>query len=194
MVDLKKLREDLILKGKHSPKFKVVAEKYAKGNDAKYTELDNIEVSGAINQKDAEVLYNLVQKYKPKKIFEIGTWFGTSALIMATAMEWDGEIHTCDVKDYYVVDHPKIKYYHVKSSKALRQLKGMKFDMVFMDGRFKNDDCRRISRICKIFVTHDYDKGEKGVRNIREMKKRWPDAKLIKPCKGSTVATLICTK
>ena len=85
MVDLKKLREDLILKGKHSPKFKVVLEKYAKGHDAKYMELDNIEESGAINQTDAEVLYDLVQKYKPKKIFEIGTWFGTSALVMAVA-------------------------------------------------------------------------------------------------------------
>jgi len=190
VVDLRKLREDLILKGKHSPKFKVVAEEYAKGNDAKYTELDNIEESGAINQRDAEVLYDLIREHKIKTVFEVGTWFGTSALIMAVA---GAQVWTCDVKDYYVADHSRIKYYQGKSSKILRQLKGMKFDLVFMDGRFKNDDCRRISRMCKIFVTHDYKSGAKGIRNIREMKKRWPGAKLTKPCEGSTVA-ILCTK
>ena len=185
MVDLKKLREDLILKGKHSPKFKVVLEKYAKGHDAKYMELDNVEASGAINQRDAEVLYDLIQKHKIKTVFEIGTWFGTSALVMALA---GARVWTCDVKDYYVADHPNIKFYHGTSSKTLRRLKGMKFDMVFMDGRFKSDDCRRISRICKLFVTHDYEKRKKGQRNIREMKKRWPKAKLTKPREGSSVA------
>ena len=188
MVDLKKLREDLILKGKHSPKFKVVAEKYVKGNDAKYTELDNLERSGAINQRDAEVLYDLIKKHKIKTVFEIGTWFGTSALMMAEA---GAKVWTCDIKDYYVADHPGIYFRQGSSSKMLRELKGLKFGLVFMDGRFRNDDCRRISRICKIFVTHDYKKGKKGIRNIREMKKRWPEAKLTKPCEGSTVAVLI---
>jgi len=195
MEKLKKLREDLILKGKHSPKFQNVPKRFFKVNSAKYTELDNTENSGAINLKDAEVLYDLVCKFKPRKIFEVGTWFGTSSLVMATAMDDEGiggEIHTCDNQDYYVGDHPKIIFYHGKSTAVLRRLKRMEFDMVFMDGRFKTGDAKRISKILKhgVFVTHDYVKGRKGFKNVKAMRRFRKKAKLIKPCKGSSVAWL----
>lgn len=185
---LEEIRRAVILKGKRNPVFQEAFKVHRKAGDENYTNMDDIENSGAINLKDAEVLYELVKKHNVKKVFEVGTWFGTSAVAMAEA---GAEVWTCDAEDYYVADHPGIKFYKGKSSKILRKLKGMKFDMVFIDGRFKHDDCMRMSRICRIFATHDYEKGKKGQRNIKEMRRRWPKSKLHKPQKGSSIAWLI---
>lgn len=186
---IEEIRREIILKGKRNPKFQEAFKTHQKAGDEKYTDLDDIENSGAINLKDAEALCSIIHKNRVEKVFEIGTWFGTSALIMAAAR---AKVWTCDAKNYYVGDHPEVRFYQGMSSKILRyQLKGMKFDMVFVDGRMKHDDCQRISRICRIFAVHDYEKNKKGQRNMREMKKRWPRAKLHKPCKGSTVAWLV---
>ena len=184
---IEQLRSDLILKGKRNPKFQEDFKTHQKAGDEGYTDLNDIENSGAINLVDAQVLFDMIIARRIRTVFEVGTWFGTSARIMAEA---GAEVWTCDSSNYYVADYPRITFYHGKSSKILRKLKGMKFDMVFIDGRFKNDDCRRISRICHIFATHDYERGKKGQRCIREMKKRWPGAVLTRPCVGSTVAWL----
>ena len=185
---IEEIRREIILKGKRSPKFQDAFKAHVKSGDEKYTDLDDIDNSGAINLKDAVALNSIIRKWDVKTVFEIGTWFGTSAMIMASA---GAKVRTCDSSNYYVGESEDVKYYNGMSNKILRRLKGMKFDMVFIDGRFKNDDCTRISRICKIFFTHDYEKGKKGQRNIREMKKRWHGAKFIKSCEGSSIAGLI---
>lgn len=191
IADLKEIHKSLILKGKHSEKFKAASEKHLKGAKEKYTQLDNIDKSGSINLKDAEILFSFIREKNIKTIFEIGTWFGTSAFIMAMAAGEGGMVYTCDTKDYYVAEHENIQYFNGESSKYLRTLKGVKFDFVFIDGSFIGNDAKKISEKTKIIGVHDYMDNKKGVRNIRVLKKIWGKCNLIKPVKGSTVAFLI---
>lgn len=188
------IRKKIILEGKHSPKFKIVPKRYFKSDPKKYLELDNIENSGAINKYDAQVLYSIASYFQPNVIFECGTWFGTSAYIMALALSENSRVYTCDKQDRFVADHPKVKYHNIASNILLKILKkkGVSFDIAFYDGRLEDGDAKRISRHCKskVFITHDYKGKEKGYRNIKAMRKYWPDAELIEPIEGSSVAVL----
>jgi len=168
--ELSQLREGIISSGKRSKRFS----KFAAGKEgAKYYDPDNPDVSGAISERDCEILYDIVHKLQPKTIFEIGTWFGTSAAVMHAAAP-EAKIYTCDKHDLAVVDAPEITKYLKTSSQAIKKLqkKGIKIDLVFADGRLLDGDERRLVKMgMKVFVTHDYEGREKGYRNIKKIKK-----------------------
>lgn len=172
---VKELREGIILRGKHSKEYVVVANGRT---DNKYTNLDDTLDAGSIRPEDCDILYDLVVKYKPKVIFEIGTWFGVSAMTMAIAMEdlgIDGIIHTCDSNKLCSYSHPFIKSYRDSSTRALKILKkkGVKLDMAFIDGRFYPGDEKRIMRMASkkfLFAVHDYEGNKKGARCMIAMK------------------------
>lgn len=97
-------------------------------------------ISGHIQGKLLEML---VRMHRPKRVLEIGTFTGYSALSMAAGLEADGELHTCEVEDeleplsqsfFDRSPHGHKIHLHIGSALDVAPTIGCKFDMVFIDG------------------------------------------------------------
>lgn len=137
-------------------------------------------VANSISLEDARLLYLLVRVLKPKVIFEVGTWVGTSAMVMAEAMRANangGQIYTCDADNYYSVDDtycdiitPLFKW----SDIAITDLpRNTKIDFVFADGELTFKTIKVLKpKLAKnaVITTHDFElPAEKGVLNLVRM-------------------------
>lgn len=93
------------------------------------------------------VLRMFVHMIRPKKVLEIGTFTGYSALSMASALETDGVLHTIEINDEqedftrpWIENSPwaeKIRFYigdalELLADDKLQMMDGS-FDLVFMD-------------------------------------------------------------
>lgn len=181
---IENIRKYTIYTGKRNPEFKKA------GDGPKYKDEYDIENSGSINLIDAYILNGLVEQIKPEYTFEIGTWFGTSAAIMAKhTFVW-----TCD-KHNYAIDGVKynnnIVFYNISSSRALTltEARGQEFDFAFIDGSLSKEDARKlVGRMRRKFIAfHDFTGDKKGVRNYKRVKKLF-NGTLLKPAKGSSIA------
>ena len=170
------IRERVIRAGKKTKRFKALGK--AKGReDPKYTDEENLEESGAITKVDAEFLWAFILERKPKVIVEIGTWFGTSAAVMAKAQSTytdDGRVYTCDKHNVYVLDNPKVRYSNCGSTRFLEKMirNRVRAGMVFTDARLKLRDIpllMDVMRKPRLFLTHDYN-DSKGRSNIKLVK------------------------
>jgi len=174
---IKALHFDIVWKGKHSPKLRAIAKE--RGDSPKYCCPEQLDNSGAIRDYEAIFLYKIVKYFNAKKILEIGTWFGTSASVMA---EYADAVYTCDKHDVYVADNPKVKYSNEYSTSFIKRLKhdGQKFDLVFADGKVDMEDAKRIVSMMNkfVFVTHDYAKGQKGYKAVKVFQKLLGEDKL----------------
>jgi predicted O-methyltransferase YrrM len=141
---------------------------------------DDQKAAGTVDISDFKILYLLIRTYKPKVIFEIGTWVGTSAMIMAEAMRKNGNggrIYTCDFNRYYALADSYadcITPINAYSDKALTMLPaGTRIDFVFTDGELTYPTITALKPLLSkeaVMSTHDYERpGEKGVRNIIRM-------------------------
>ncbi len=97
-------------------------------------------ISGHIQGKLLEIL---VRMHRPKRILEIGTFTGYSALCMAAGLEDGAEIHTIEVDDelesfaaefFARSAHSKKIHQHIGSALEVAPALGCRFDMVFIDG------------------------------------------------------------
>ncbi|MBP3482315.1 MAG: O-methyltransferase [Alistipes sp.] len=97
-------------------------------------------ISGHIQGKLLELL---VRMLRPKRILEIGTFTGYSALCMAAGLEDDGILHTCEVEDeleplaqsfFDRSSHGRKIRLHIGSALDIAPLLGEIFDLVFIDG------------------------------------------------------------
>jgi len=168
--------------GKQSPKLKALAKERGLSG-AKYDDVSNMGETGAISIQDAYLLYWMVKTFKPKKILEIGTWFGTSAAVMREGCQ-DTEVFTCDKNNVFVCEKmDRIHYHNMGSTPFLKKMRadGHKFDMVFMDGRFYPKDERRVLKLMRrpIYATHDYEEGQKGWRNIHALRPIFPEHRMF---------------
>ena len=136
--------------------------------------------SGTISVPDAKLLYLLVRYFKPKVIFEIGTWIGTSSMIMAEAMKKnnnDGHIYTCDANTFFAVDdlyQDVITTINAYSDVALDSIPtDTKVDFVFADGELTFATIKKLKPLLHkdaIVSTHDFTlPAEKGVLNLIRM-------------------------
>lgn len=135
-------------------------------------------VAGNISETDARLLYNIVLYQRPKTIFEIGTWIGTSSMVMADALKVadlaDAKIYTCDKNNYYCLSSEfdeRIVRINQFSDEAIDLVPDdRKIDMVFADGELTVPTLKKLlPRLSDevILVTHDYTlPGEKGVSNL----------------------------
>jgi len=174
------LREKIIRLGKTQKKFLDLGRDRNRMDDPKYADPNNIDDSGAITKDDALFLYDYVQKHRPLNIWEFGTWFGTSAYIMAQAVRDIGAeyatVRTCDKHDVFVslTDFEEsVKYYHMHSTDFLKRLISRKCHLVFADATLKAGDAELITAAFDgpvRFITHDYYGQAKGLGNIAKMK------------------------
>jgi len=136
--------------------------------------------SGTISVPDAKLLYLLVRYFKPKVIFEIGTWIGTSSMVMAEAMKKnnnDGHIYTCDANTFFAVDYlyqDVITTINAYSDVALDSIPtDTKVDFVFADGELTFATIKKLKPLLHkdaIVSTHDFTlPAEKGVLNLIRM-------------------------
>jgi len=136
--------------------------------------------SGTISVPDAKLLYLLVRYFKPKVIFEIGTWIGTSSMVMAEAMKKnnnDGHIYTCDANTFFAVDYlyqDVITTINAYSDVALDSIPtDTKVDFVFADGELTFATIKKLKPILHkdaIVSTHDFTlPAQKGVLNLLRM-------------------------
>ena len=140
------------------------------------------DVPGSTSKQDCWFLYLLVLQFKPKCIFEGGTYVGSTAkFLAAAAKEYGGEVHTCDPVNKFL---PAKEYedtitFHNKGVKEMVRefsTKGKKIDMVFYDCDFQDHahimELLTLARDNKnfVFAAHDYTtpNGEitKGRHNI----------------------------
>jgi len=177
---LAEIYNKLVWDAKHSEKFRVLAA--ACGNKGeKYGNLDNMDKTGSINVSDAAFLYDTVLTNKYQSILDIGTWFGTSAVIMAMAMKdagVDGRVYTCDMHDVYFHTNEyadRIEYHNEMSNRFLGRLveRGVKIDFAFIDAKMRPHDPKRIFRLMSkmVFAVHDWEYGgQKGRCNYKYVK------------------------
>lgn len=89
------------------------------------------------------LLKMLVQMLRPRRILEIGTFTGYSALSMAAGLEEGGELHTVEVEDeleelaqsfFDRSPHGRKIRMHIGSALDVAPALDMEFDLVFIDG------------------------------------------------------------
>ncbi len=97
-------------------------------------------ISGHIQGK---LLETFVRMQRPKRILEIGTFTGYSALCLAAGLEDGGELHTIEVDDelesfaaefFARSQHSNKIFQHIGSALEVAPAIGGEFDMVFIDG------------------------------------------------------------
>ncbi|WP_295937520.1 O-methyltransferase [uncultured Alistipes sp.] len=90
-----------------------------------------------------QLLEFLVRMLRPRRILEIGTFTGYSALCMAAGLEEGGQLHTIEVEDelqelaqsfFDRSTHGSKIHLHIGSALDIAPALGGTFDLVFMDG------------------------------------------------------------
>lgn len=105
----------------------------------KYAEINHVPI---IHPEVAQLIRVLIKISKPKRILEIGTAVGYSALVMANAMNKDGKIITIEKRDD-MIDIAKKNIYDNGYSNMIEIIKGEaeevlpnisdEFDLIFID-------------------------------------------------------------
>ncbi len=89
------------------------------------------------------LLKMLTQMMNPRKVLEIGTFTGYSALCIASGLGEGAELHTIEVDDeleslaasfFERSEHSSKIHHHIGSALDIVPELGVQFDMVFMDG------------------------------------------------------------
>jgi predicted O-methyltransferase YrrM len=112
-----------------------------------------------------------VKFFQPKVIAEVGTFIGVSTKTMNLAMERLVDIYTCDHSNNINLDVPNIFQYPKRPSFEMfadMVEKGVKVDLVYLDGRLSQEDVEPLSKIIyaeTVFVFDDFEGIEKGVTN-----------------------------
>lgn len=122
---------------------------YTSPEDALLHELDRQTNLRAVQPRmlsghiQGRLLEMLVRMLRPRRILEIGTFTGYSALSMAAGLEEGGELHTIEVEDeleelaqsfFDRSPHGRKIRMHIGSALDVAPALGMGFDLVFIDG------------------------------------------------------------
>lgn len=93
-------------------------------------------------------LLSIIKMINAENILEIGMFTGYSALFMAQGLPSHGKIYTCEIMDRHVknasnffkqsVHNDKISICHGEAMDILDKLKGLVFDLIFIDADKKN--------------------------------------------------------
>lgn len=151
--------------------------------------------TGSVPVDDAFELYRVVKFFQPKVIAEVGTFIGVSTKTMNLAMERLVDIYTCDHSNNINLDVPNIFQYPKRPSFEMfadMVEKGVKVDLVYLDGRLSQEDVEPLSKIIyaeTVFVLDDFEGTEKGVANAMMLES--PGRVLVYPREGRKTAMSI---
>ena len=151
--------------------------------------------TGSVPIDDAFELYRIVKFFQPKVIAEVGTFIGVSTKTMNLAMERLVDIYTCDHSNNINLDVPNIFQYPKRPSFEMfadMVEKGVKVDLVYLDGRLSQEDVEPLSKIIyaeTVFVLDDFEGTEKGVANAMMLES--PGRVLVYPREGRKTAISI---
>jgi hypothetical protein len=116
--------------------------------------------------EDCLLLYLLVRHFQRTRVFEMGTYVGTTALALnAAARNNGGVMTTCDPIDYGALSPwSGIRFICAEASGALSLLEseGHKIDFAFFDWTPDKRTVDCLNRICTddaVLATHDYGNG-----------------------------------
>lgn len=131
--------------------------------------------TGSISFAAAWCLYSIIRYFAPKRVIEIGTFIGKSAVSILAAMDdrgIAGEIFTCDNSNSIVIPWQGTsrinQFPKCASTDMLKQLSGT-FDFVFLDGRLQQADLPLLDKLITpstIVCMDDFEGIEKGVANV----------------------------
>ena len=143
---------------------KIVEDQQKRRADADYN-------TGSLSVDDAFELYKVVRFFKPKVIAEVGTFIGVSTSVIYEACKGEVDIYTCDHSNNITLNLPTLTQYPKQPSfemfKDMAE-KGVKVDLVYLDGRLSQQDVEPLSKIIHddtVFVFDDFEGVEKGVVN-----------------------------
>lgn len=129
----------------------------------------------AVSQEDTFRYF--LDKIKPKKVLEIGTFNGVSTALLA---EYADVVHTVDILEQPWMTNAvwthcgckdKVKSYIVKSTKKKRELiASLDFDFAYIDGSHLEENILvdfDVAKKCKRMLFHDYWKRENDWDDVR---------------------------
>ena len=159
--------------------------------------------AGSISITSSIYLWLLSKYFSPKNVLEIGTYIGRSTLALAFGgkdsieglFTCDGTFDCLDFNSLKIQDLAKqkkemigrIKYFgKTMSTTLLQELKGkgVKLDLVFIDGRISNDDCKILSQVMSdrcVLVLDDFEGVEKGIVNAMMLRNNFRGMFLVNP-------------
>jgi len=129
---------------------------------------------GTTGFRDCLYLYLIVRTIKPKACLEVGTYIGSSAVMIAEALYKNGGsgfLTTCDKKRVNVIpeSYSNINIVNHSSHQLLSALSGVEFDFVFIDGwASKSTVQKEIPLLEKCLASnavlsfHDFKENQKG--------------------------------
>jgi hypothetical protein len=120
-------------------------------------------------------LYSLARYFQPRRIVEVGTFIGKSAVAMASGLDDQdapGEVFTCDASNAMPIPwdgRTQLRQFpKTTSTDMLKSIEGA-CDFVFLDGRLQPDDLALLDGLVTpetIFALDDFEGFEKGVANL----------------------------
>lgn len=138
--------------------------------------------TGTISEAACLYLRAIVDAIRPNMVVEIGTFIGTSTLVLAST---GATVFTCDKDNDVLPTTDQIKAFgKTASTEMLRRLNVLRIDLWFFDGRIQDDDLpfiRDYSSTRTVFAFDDYEGHEKGVINTRRLQPLFPTHRLIAP-------------
>lgn len=116
---------------------------------------------GSVFASEGERLYDLIRRYKPEKVIEVGTRYGCSTVHIATALKHNGfgRVHSYDPENIHL-PWPKglskyIKYHHESYFEETNKV----CDLLFEDGSHLTGFTSRVltETTAKVVAVHDFN-------------------------------------
>jgi hypothetical protein len=158
--------------------------------------------TGTISEAACLCLRAVVARVRPSVCVEIGTFIGTSALVLAAA---GACVFTCDKDNGAFESQGTITAYgRTRSTTMLDDLvrQRVRGDLLFFDGRIQMEDLPLLAEIATphaVYAFDDYEGHEKGVMNVARLRPQLPRGyQLVEPTGAvpgadgrSTIALLV---
>lgn len=141
--------------------------------------------TGTISEAAALYLWAVVEAVKPRVCVEVGTFIGTSALVLASS---GATVYTCDKDNHAFKGTDTIVAYGKTSSTAmladLSSKPSCSVDLWFFDGRIQADDLPMIAALSSptsVYAFDDYEGKSKGVVNVGHLAPQLPAHRVVAP-------------
>lgn len=141
--------------------------------------------TGTISEAACLYLRAIVDAVQPATVVEVGTFIGTSALVLAST---GAVVHTCDKdNDAFHSQGRIIAYGKTSSTDMLRTFVGrtdVTVNLWFFDGRIQDEDLPWIEDFSDertVYAFDDFEYREKGVINATRLHRYVPNHSLIVP-------------